>query len=81
VVLDAPEENREALVEYLADASKTSGGKVNPSADNNWRILPVPGITLTFISSSAATKFLPAHKNIKLLKDNGDGFSTFALMP
>jgi 2',3'-cyclic-nucleotide 2'-phosphodiesterase / 3'-nucleotidase len=81
VVLDAPEENREALVEYLADASKTSGGKVNPSADNNWRILPVPGITLTFISSSAAAKFLPAHKNIKLLKDNGDGFSTFALMP
>jgi 2',3'-cyclic-nucleotide 2'-phosphodiesterase / 3'-nucleotidase len=81
VVLDAPEENREALVEYLADASKTSGGKVNPSADNNWRILPVPGITLTFISSSAAVKFLPAHKNIKLLKDNGDGFSTFALMP
>jgi 2',3'-cyclic-nucleotide 2'-phosphodiesterase / 3'-nucleotidase len=81
VILDAPEENREALVEYLADASKTSGGKVNPSADNNWRILAVPGITLTFVSSSAATKFLAAHKNIKLLKDNGDGFSTFALMP
>jgi 2',3'-cyclic-nucleotide 2'-phosphodiesterase / 3'-nucleotidase len=81
VILDAPEENREALVEYLADASKTSGGKVNPSADNNWRILPVPGITMSFSSAAAATKFLPNHKNIKLLRDGADGFATFALVP
>jgi 2',3'-cyclic-nucleotide 2'-phosphodiesterase / 3'-nucleotidase len=81
VILDAPEENREALVEYLKDGSKAKGGKVNPTADNNWRILPVPGITMTFSSAAAAAKFLPNHKNIKLLKDGADGFSTYALVP
>jgi 2',3'-cyclic-nucleotide 2'-phosphodiesterase / 3'-nucleotidase len=81
VILDAPEENREALVEYLKDGSKATGGKINPTADNNWRILPVPGITMTFSSAAAAQKFLPNHKNIKLLKDGADGFATYALVP
>jgi 2',3'-cyclic-nucleotide 2'-phosphodiesterase / 3'-nucleotidase len=81
VILDAPEENREALVEYLRDGSKAAGGKINPSADNNWRILPVPGITMTFTSASSAQKFLGNHKNIKLLKEGADGFATFALVP
>ncbi len=81
VILDAPEENREALVEYLRDGSKAAGGKVNPTADNNWRILAVPGITMTFTSASNAQKFLPNHKNIKLLKEAADGFATFALVP
>ncbi len=81
VILDAPEENREALVEYLRDGSKAAGGKVNPTADNNWRILGVPGITMTFTSASNAQKFLSNHKNIKLLKEAADGFATFALTP
>jgi 2',3'-cyclic-nucleotide 2'-phosphodiesterase / 3'-nucleotidase len=81
VILDAPEENREALVEYLKDGNNATGGKINPTADNNWRILPVPGITMTFSSSAAAQKFLPNHKNIRLLKDGADGFATFALVP
>ncbi len=81
VILDAPEENREALVQYLQDGSKAAAGKVNPTADNNWRIQSVPGITMTFSSASAAQKFLPNHKNIKLLKEGADGFATFALVP
>lgn len=81
VVLDAPEENREALVQYLSEGSRATGGKVNPTADDNWRILPVPGVTMTFVSGAGATKFLPKHPNIRLLKENGDGFATFALMP
>ena len=81
VILDAPEENREALVEYLRDSSKAAGGKVNPTADNNWHILPVPGITMTFTSASTAQKFLSNHRNIKLLKEAADGFATFALTP
>ncbi|MBS7807042.1 bifunctional 2',3'-cyclic-nucleotide 2'-phosphodiesterase/3'-nucleotidase [Variovorax sp. PCZ-1] len=81
VILDAPEENREALVEYLRDGSKAAGGKVNPTADNNWRILGVPGITMTFTSASSAQKFLGNHKNIRLLKEAADGFATFALVP
>jgi 2',3'-cyclic-nucleotide 2'-phosphodiesterase / 3'-nucleotidase len=76
VILDAPDENREALVQYLQTSQR-----INPSADNNWRIQPVQGVSLTFTSAQTATKFLDKHPNIKLLKDNGDGFATFELKP
>jgi 2',3'-cyclic-nucleotide 2'-phosphodiesterase / 3'-nucleotidase len=74
VIIDAPEENREALVEYLA-----ANPKFNPSADNNWRIQNVPGINMTFVSASAAAKYLANHPNIKLIKDNGDGNAVYQL--
>ncbi len=80
VVFDAPEENRQALVEYLTMVDALTPGKqVNPAADGNWRILPVPGVQLTFLSASASTKYLGNHPNIKLIKDNGDGSALFEL--
>ena len=80
VILDAPDENRQALVEYLSLIDALAPGKtVDPSADGNWRILPVPGVKLTFLSASAAAKHLPKHPNIKLVKDNGDGSALYEL--
>lgn len=76
VIIDAPEENREALVEYLA-----ANPQVNPSADGNWRIAPVPGVALRFVSASAAVKYLPKHPKIKMVKDLGDGSSVFEIAP
>lgn len=76
VIIDAPEENREALVAYL-----TASGTINPSADGNWRIQPVPGISMTFMSASAAAKYLPKHPQIRLVKDNGDGSAMYELAP
>jgi 2',3'-cyclic-nucleotide 2'-phosphodiesterase / 3'-nucleotidase len=76
VTIDAPEENREALVEYLA-----ANPKFNPSADGNWRINGVPGISMTFVSAAAAAKYLVNHPKIKLLKDNGDGNAVYVLAP
>ncbi len=75
VVLDAPEENREALIQYLTGTT----GAINPTADGNWRILPVPGVQLTFLSSSTAAKYLSANPAIKLVKDNGDGSALYEL--
>ena len=80
VILDAPDETRQALVEYLSMIDARAPGKtVDPSADGNWRILPVPGVKLTFLSASAAAKHLPKHPNIKLVKDNGDGSALYEL--
>ncbi len=80
VILDAPDENRQALVEYLKMSDALSPNKqVNPAADGNWRILPVPGVKMTFLSASAAAKYLPSHPNIKLVKDNGDGSALYEL--
>ncbi len=80
VIFDAPDENRQALVEYLTLADTLSPNKqVNPQADGNWKIQAVPGVTLTFLSASAAARYLPSHPNIKMAKDNGDGSALYEL--
>ncbi|OYU99635.1 MAG: 2',3'-cyclic-nucleotide 2'-phosphodiesterase [Burkholderiales bacterium PBB5] len=76
VIVDAPDENREAVVQYLRAA-----GTVDPSADNNWRIQPVPGVSLRFASGTGAIAHLPRYPGIRLVKDNGDGSALFELRP
>ena len=78
VVLDAPDENRQALVDYL---SQSAGSKINPSADGNWRIAPTGTVEATFLSSSNAARFLAQHPGIRLVKDNGDGSAVYGLKP
>ena len=78
VVLDAPDENRQALVDYL---SQSAGSKINPSADGNWRIAPTGTVEPTFLSSSNAARFLAQHPGIRLVKDNGDGSAVYGLKP
>ena len=74
IVLNAPDENREALVMYLK-----AQGRVNPSADGNWRIQAVPGIKLRFTSGAAGVAHLARYPGIKLVKDNGDGSALYEL--
>lgn len=82
VVLDAPDENRQVLIEYLRMMDTLSANKqVNPSADGNWRITPVPGVRLGFSSASIAQRYLANHPRIKLVKDNGDGSALYELLP
>ncbi len=74
IILDAPDENREALVQYLQAAKR-----VNPAADGNWRIQPVAGVKLRFVSGAGGIAHLPRHPQIRLVKDNGDGSALFEL--
>lgn len=76
VIIDAPEENREALIRYF-NANPT----FNPSADGNWRIRPVPGVSLRFLSGAGAIPHLAANPGIRLVRDNGDGSALFELVP
>ena len=75
-VLNAPDENREVLMQYLADA-KT----VDPTADANWRVLPVPGVKLRFVSGTGGLPHLPRYPSIVLVKDNGDDTAVYELRP
>ncbi len=75
IVVDAPDENREALVQYMR-----ASDMLNPTADGNWRILPVPGVRLRFDSGAGAIAHLPRYPQIRLVKDNGDGSATFELV-
>ena len=74
IVLDSPDENREALVQYLRSA-----GTLDLAADNNWRIQPVPGIKLRFLSGTGAVAHLARYPQIQRIQDNPDGSTVFEL--
>ncbi len=76
VVIDAPEENREALIRYF-----NATPSFNPSADGNWRSRPVPGVSLRFLSGAGGIGHLGANQGIRLVQDNGDGSALFELAP
>ena len=76
VILNAPDENREALLQYLQ-----ATGRVEPAADGNWRIQPVPGVKLRFVSSAAAVVHLTRYPQIRLVAERGDGTAVFELQP
>jgi 2',3'-cyclic-nucleotide 2'-phosphodiesterase/3'-nucleotidase len=76
IILDAPDENREALVQYL-QAVKTA----NPAADGNWQVQAVPGVKLRFVSGSGGIAHLARHPQVRLVQDNGDGSALYELAP
>lgn len=76
IVIDAPDENREALVQYLV-----SQKQIDPSADGNWRIQAVPGVKLRFLSGAGGIAHLARYPQIRLVKDNGDGSALYELAP
>lgn len=76
VVLDAPDENRQALAQYLQGA-----GSFDPSADGNWRLNKVPGVKLRFATGNGAVAHLARYPQVRLVKDNGDGSALFEIDP
>ena len=72
--MNAPDENREALVQYL-----TSAKRIDPAADNNWSVQAVPGVKLRFLSGAGGIAHLARFPQIKLVKDNGDGSALYEL--
>ena len=76
IVMDAQDENRLALAQYLGAARS-----FDPSADNNWKLQPVPGVKLRFLSGKGGVELLPRYPGITLVKDNGDGSALYELVP
>jgi 2',3'-cyclic-nucleotide 2'-phosphodiesterase/3'-nucleotidase len=76
IVMDAQDENRLALAQYLGAARS-----FDPSADNNWKLQPVPGVKLRFLSGQGGVAQLPRYPGITLVKDNGDGSALFEIAP
>ncbi len=76
IVLDAPDENREALTQFL-QAART----VDPAADGNWRILPVPGVALRFVSGAGGIAHLARTPQVRLVQEQGDGSALYELQP
>lgn len=76
IVVDAPDENREAVAQFLASAKR-----YNPSADGNWRVLPVPGVKLRFRTGANAEAHLASQPTLRLVERHGDGSITVELQP
>lgn len=75
VIAEAPEENREALVQYIRNL-----GTVNPSADGNWSfVAPEAPITVMFESAPAAEKLLAANPKVSKLGPGENGFMRYGL--
>jgi 2',3'-cyclic-nucleotide 2'-phosphodiesterase / 3'-nucleotidase len=75
-ILQGPDENREALLRYLKETQR-----VDASADNNWAVLPVPGVKLRFTSGAGGITHLKRYPAVTLIKDNGDGSALYELAP
>jgi 2',3'-cyclic-nucleotide 2'-phosphodiesterase/3'-nucleotidase len=51
-----------------------------PAADNNWRIQPVPGVKLRFVSSAKGVAHLAAQPAIKLVQEQAEGLALYELV-
>ena len=76
IILSAPDENREALIQYL-QATK----RVEPTADGNWRLAPVPGVKLRFVSSAKGVAHLARVPSVRLVAERADGMAQYELVP
>lgn len=76
VVLDAQDENRQALAAHLASAPR-----FDPSADGNWKLAAVPGVKLRFLSGAGGAAHLARYPQIRLVRDNGDGSALYEITP
>ena len=76
IIFDSVDQTRQAVADYLKAA-----GTLEPAADGHWKLMPVPGIKLRFLSGTGGLAHLGAYPQIKLIKDNGDGSALFELNP
>lgn len=68
-------ENREAIMDYMI-AEET----IDPSADGNWKFVPVEGdVNVVFETSAKAQEFLPKDSGIEFVGPTKDGFANFSL--
>lgn len=76
IIFNSVDQTRQALADYLRAA-----GTLEPAAAGHWKIVPVPGVKLHFLSGAGGIAHLPAYPQIKLVRDNGDGSALFELNP
>ena len=72
-VFVAPDTNRDVLVHYIIDQ-----GTIDPAADGNWRLAPLPDTSVLFESSPKGRAFIPFVKGATI-EEAGEGKDGFAL--
>lgn len=83
VVIDAPDENREAVAAYLSGLGRLPADTAGAQALPAWRLLPVPGVQLKFRSGAAGAEHLKRAETagIALIERLPDGSAWYRLQP
>ena len=79
IVLDAPDENRQVLANYIAGQTE-----VNPTADGNWRLAPINDtVQVVFPTSPAASEFAASFPWLTRGEQTPEGYELYryALSP
>lgn len=75
LVIDAPDETREALAAFLAEGGVAPWAQAAPG----WRLRPVPGLSLQLRTGAGALAHDAAAAGLRLVRELGDGSALFAL--
>jgi 2',3'-cyclic-nucleotide 2'-phosphodiesterase/3'-nucleotidase len=75
VVIEAPDLNRDVVVRHIVEK-----GRIDPTADGNWSIAPLPAsVNVTFLSGPASRALVPPGLRAEPAGDGGDGFVKYRL--
>ena len=74
IVFVGPDTNRDVIVRYIVEK-----GTIDPKADGNWSLAPVPGASVIFPSGPKAKDHLADVKNIVFAGAGADGFDNYRI--
>ena len=74
IVFVGPDTNRDVIVRYIVEK-----GTIDPKADGNWSLAPVPGASVIFPSGPKAKDHLADVKGIEFAGPGADGFDNYRI--
>lgn len=75
VVLEAPDLNRDVVVRHIIEKKR-----IDPTADNNWSLVPLPqNVNVTFLSGPGSASLIPKGLKVEAAGDGPDGFVKYRL--